>query len=109
MAKRITLTDVDQRKYDALREAIEAALATAERRPALARKLFVLAAKHRNKGRKAAMRRYPFAGKCEISGWTIPRKDAALDELDPTKGYEGPLRWVCQKANGDGTASCGQC
>jgi hypothetical protein len=32
-----------------------------------------------------------------------------LDELEPEKGYEGRVRWVCPKANNSGRHSCGKC
>jgi hypothetical protein len=37
------------------------------------------------------------------------REDAVLDEMEPEKGYSGPVRWVCHKANNSGKRSCGGC
>lgn len=105
----IVLTQADQQRFNELKLSLERVLAEAEQRPALARKIFALAARHRNRGRQAAIRSHAFKGVCEISGLPIARTDAALDELDPTLGYAGPVRWVCQRANGDGRATCGQC
>jgi hypothetical protein len=36
-------------------------------------------------------------------------RDKALDELEPEKGYDGKVRWVCHKGNNSGLRSCGGC
>jgi hypothetical protein len=89
--------------------AISEAVASAHMPPAVAKRLFALAARHRNKGRNAAIKRHPFKGKCEASGKALDRKNAHLDELQPELGYAGKVRWVCPKANNSGKFSCGDC
>ena len=88
-----------------LREAVKNAHAPS----AVAKKIAVAAARERNRGRATAKKRYPFAGVCEASGVAMAKHAAALDELEPEKGYAGRLRWVCAKANNSGSASCGGC
>jgi hypothetical protein len=75
----------------------------------VAKRISVLAMRHRNKGRPAAMLRHPFKGICEVSGQPIERRHAELDEMEPELGYAGKLRWVCQVANNSGKHSCGGC
>ena len=76
---------------------------------AVARRIFTEAAKQRNHGRAAAMKRYPFQGVCEASGKPLHEDNAVLDECEPEKGYSGKVRWVCHKANNSGKSTCGFC
>lgn len=76
---------------------------------AVAKRINVLATRYRNRGRDAALRRYPFEGVCEISGRPLDDKHAVLDETEPELGYAGKLRWVCAVANNSGKHSCGGC
>jgi hypothetical protein len=78
-------------------------------KPGVAKKIFSEAARHRNKGRKTAAKNHPFQGICEAGGGSLDEKDAVLDELEPEKGYQGRVRWVCPKANNSGKRSCGKC
>ena|SRR3989344_2596766 len=76
---------------------------------AVAKRITTRAMYWRNKGRGAAMRRHPFSGICEAGGLPLKKEDKHLDELDPEKGYQGRVRWVCPKANNSGKKSCGGC
>lgn len=89
----------------AMQEAFRSAHAPA----AVAKRITVMAVRQRNRGRAGAIRQHPFQGVCEASGLPILRHDAVLDELEPERGYLGPVRWVCHKANNSGKRSCGQC
>jgi hypothetical protein len=109
MARRIELDDHDEAKAEAVRKLIDDVIRESHNPVAVAKRIAQRATYHRNKGRDAAIKRYPFRGICEASGLPIDRSIAALDELEPEKGYAGKLRWVCQKANGDGKGSCGRC
>ncbi len=105
----LKLSKQDKAIVETVRPAIRAAVQNAQHPSAVAKKITAEAVKHRNRGRAAAIRRYPFKGKCEESGMPLDRRDAVLDELEPEKGYEGRVRWVCPKANNSGTRSCGKC
>ena len=76
---------------------------------AVAKRISAVAVRHRNRGRSAAIKRYPFKGICEASGLPLSDGDKVLDELEPEKGYAGKVRWVCPKANNSGKRSCGGC
>ena len=105
----INLSKHDQDIVTVAIAAIRAAINSAEMKPCVARKICSEATKHRNKGRKAAIKNHPFQGKCEAGGGFLDQKDAVLDELEPEKGYQGKVRWVCHKANNSGKRSCGKC
>ncbi len=109
MAKKIPLTVRDEALFAVVRATIESSMKAAEQRPALARKVAAYGTRWRNKGRVKAIKDNPFTKKCAKSGLPITREQASLDEMDPTKGYEGPVQWVCKKANCDGKFSCGSC
>lgn len=99
----------DEALADTARAAIRDAVGKARAPVAVAKRIVAEAMKHRNRGRKAAIRRHPFKGICEASGARIERMDAVLDEIEPERGYEGKVRWACPKANGSGRRSCGVC
>ena len=105
----IQLDEHDRALVGLVKTAIEAAISSANVPVAVAKRIVSIAMKHRNRGRSAAVRRYPFGGVCEASGQPIAREHAELDEQDPELGYKGRLRWVCQKANNSGTHTCGVC
>ena len=105
----LELSENDQRTTEEVRSAIEAAIQNAENPVAVAKRIVVMAVQQRNRGRRAAMRRHPFRGICERSGKPLLREHAHLDEIDPERGYEGPVRWVCPRANNSGRFSCGAC
>ena len=67
------------------------------------------AIRHRNQGRRLAMKRHPFKGVCEVSRHPLERKHAHLDEMQSELGYSGEVRWTCPKANNSGPHSCGKC
>lgn len=106
---RIIVDDYDQALVDKVVAAIGEAFRNAHRPVAVAKKIVVAAVRFRNKGRDTAIRRHPFAGKCEASGAVLDPRDAVLDELEPEKGYDGRVRWICPKANNSGRRSCGRC
>lgn len=85
------------------------AMSGAHNKVAVTKRIAVFAVRHRNKGRKAAIRRHPFNGNCEASGKPLDRRHAHLDEVQPELGYAGRVRWVCPKANNSGRFSCGKC
>ena len=91
------------------RAIIELAVNRAHRPPGVAKRIAMKATALRNRGRKAAIKRTPFTGICTASGLKLERNQADLDELDPVRGYLGPVRRVCRKANNSGKSSCGQC
>jgi hypothetical protein len=107
--KRLKLDDHDQALVDALTKAFLEALQHAHLPIAIVKRMHSIAAGHRNKGRGAAMKRHPFAGKCENSGLPLAREHAQLDEEEPEVGFTGKVRWVCSRANGNGKHSCGGC
>jgi hypothetical protein len=90
-------------------ETIRTAIAQANMPSAVAKRIAAVAVRHRNRGRAAAIKRYPFRGICEASGLPLSDTDKVLDELEPEMGYEGKVRWVCPKANNSGKRSCGGC
>jgi hypothetical protein len=104
-------------KLDAHDEAIVAtvqaemkkAILTAHGPVAVAKRIGALAIRQRNRGRIAAIKRYPFKGICEASGRPLDEALAELDEMEPELGFAGKLRWVCQRANNSGKHSCGGC
>jgi len=108
MAK-LNLDDHDVALVAKVKAAFDAAIATAHQPIGVAKRIHSLAARRRNKGRLAAMKRYPFHGVCEASGMPLERQHAQLDELEPELGYGGKLRWVCSVANNSGKHSCGRC
>ena len=69
--------------------AIRDAIAQAHMPVAVAKRISVLATRHRNQGKQAAKKRYPFRGICEASGQPLHKSDAVLDECEPEKGYLG--------------------
>jgi hypothetical protein len=105
----LQLDEHDRALTELVRAAIDSAIANAHMRSAVAKRIAVVAMGHRNNGRNAAIRRYPFKNICEVSGAPLAREHADLDELDPELGYAGRLRWVCKLANNSGKASCGVC
>lgn len=105
----IQLDEYDRGLVEMVRQSIECALRQAHMPTAVAKRVAVIAVRHRNKGRAAAKRRYPFAGVCEASGLPLAAEHADLDELDPELGYAGRVRWVCKRANNSGKHSCGGC
>ncbi len=109
MARQIQLDEHDEALAELVRAMIDTAVRIAHRPSGVVKRITAKAVARRNRGRKAAMKRYPFAGKCEVSGRPLCREHADLDELDPVLGYNGPVRWVCKKANNSGTSTCGGC
>ena len=105
----LKLDSHDEALVEVARAAIRVALAKANSRSGVAKRIVTEAMKHRNQGRSAAIRRHPFRGVCEASGEPLDTRDKVLDELDPEKGYSGRVRWVCPKANNSGRRSCGAC
>ena len=109
MPRQIMLDDHDEALAELARAVIELAVNRAHRPSGVAKRIAMKATALRNRGRKAAIRRTPFPGVCEVSGLSLARAHADLDELDPVLGYFGPVRWVCKKANNSGKSTCGQC
>lgn len=105
----IKLNAHDSKLFALAVAAIETAIANAKAPAAVVRKIAAVAVRHRNKGRLAAKGRLPFNGTCAVSGRRLDERDAVLDEMDPHKGYKGPCRWICAKANKSGLRSCGDC
>jgi hypothetical protein len=105
----IKLDDHDAALVETVAAALRNAIASAHSRAAVAKRVTVIAVRERNRGRRGAAKRHPFTGVCEASGLPIDVRDKALDELEPEKGYDGKLRWVCPKANNSGPRSCGGC
>jgi len=105
----IRLSDRDTSLVQRVRAVVEEALREADVSTAVTKRLFAIMAKHRNRGRKPAMRRHPFFGICEASGKPLAREHAHLDEIIPEQGYEGPVRWTCPRGNGSGRHTCGGC
>ena len=99
----------DQGLIDIAVAAMRTAVVAAHSPVAVAKRLVTVAVRHRNRGRLAAIKKYPFQGRCEASGLAIEKHDAVLDEMDPEQGYAGRVRWVCHKANNSGKRSCGGC
>ena len=88
----LELSDHDEKLADEARTAIRAAVGQAHAPAAVAKRIVAEAMKHRNRGRRAAKKRFPFAGVCEASGAPLNESDAVLDELEPELGYNGRLR-----------------
>jgi hypothetical protein len=107
--RKILLDPHDEALMQAARTAIVEACKNAHSPSAVARCLHSVASGIRRKGYHKAVKRHPFAGICEASKLPLDKANAQLDELDPILGYEGPVRWVCAKANGNGKRSCGGC
>jgi hypothetical protein len=107
--RRLKLDEHDTALVAKVKDALDAAIANAHRQSAVAKRIHSLAARYRNRGRTAAMKRHPFAGKCEASGRPLGKEHAQLDELDPELGFAGRVRWVCPGANNNGRYSCGGC
>jgi hypothetical protein len=107
--KGLKLDEHDAALVATVKAALDAAILSAHNPVAIAKRIHSLAARHRMKGRQAAIKRHPFAGVCEVSGQPLERSHAQLDELDPELGYTGRVRWVCPKANHNGHYSCGGC
>jgi len=105
----LTLNNHDEELVKTIKLAIEHAIESAHAPVAVIKRIYVFAVRHRNKGRKAAMKRHPFMGICEASGQILERKHAHLDELEPELGYSGKVRWTCPRANNSGIHSCGKC
>src|SRR6266705_2873998 len=98
----ITLEDHDAALVEVVKAAMDSGMLRAHRPSAVAKRIAVLAVRHRNIGRKAAMKRHPFGGVCEASRQPLAFEHAVLDELEPELGYAGGVRWVCQRANNSG-------
>ncbi|OGF25748.1 hypothetical protein A2303_07170 [Candidatus Falkowbacteria bacterium RIFOXYB2_FULL_47_14] len=105
----LKLDQHDKGLTECIQGQIKEAIVSAHNPVAVAKRIGVIATKHRNKGRISAKKRYPFKGICENSGLPIDKSIASLDEVEPEKGYSGILRWVCQKANNSGLGTCGKC
>ena len=105
----LNLDEHDQTLVTEFRAAMMAALTRAHNRTAVAKRISVLATAQRNRGRRAALARFPFKGICEASGLPLAREHAELEQMEPELGYSGKLRWVCQRRNNSGTHSCGGC
>jgi len=105
----LKLDSHDQTLVAAVQAEMSMAIGAAHNAVAVAKRISVLATANRNKGRDAAIRRYPFKGICEVSGSPLDRQHAELDEMEPELGYAGKFRWVCQVANNSGKHSCGVC
>ena len=105
----LQLDEHDAALVEIARAAIDAAVVQAHSRSAVAKRLTVIAVRHRNRGRTAAQKRHPFRGICEASGQSLDYQHAHLDEMEPELGYAGRVRWVCQRANNSGKHSCGVC
>ena len=105
----LKLDDHDAALVALVKARLDAAVINAHSPSAVAKRIHSLAARHRMKGRVAAIKRHPFKGKCEVSGAPLDKVHAHLDELDPELGYSGRVRWVCQVANNSGRHSCGVC
>jgi hypothetical protein len=105
----LLLDDHDKQLAAAVSGAIADAVRRAHAPAAVAKRITAIAVRHRNRGRAAAIRKHPFTGVCEASGRSMLCDDAVLDEIDPERGYLGPVRWVCHKANNSGKRSCGGC
>ncbi|MFA6304364.1 MAG: hypothetical protein WCV73_02315 [Patescibacteria group bacterium] len=108
--RKIILDKHDEALTDFIRTAIDKVIAKAHMPSGVAKRIVSRAVYHRNMGRKAAIANYPFSGICEVSGLPIDDSIKSLDEIEGAKGYvSGNLRWVCQKANNNGTGTCGKC
>jgi hypothetical protein len=105
----LKLSEHDRSLVEVAIAAIANAVANAESSPAVAKRIASVAMRFRNRGRRPAIRRYPFRGICEASGLPLENRDAVLDELEPELGYAGQVRWICEVANNSGTGSCGGC
>lgn len=105
----LKLDSHDEKLVEEVRRKIGRAVSAAHAPSAVVKRISVLTTRHRNRGRLAAMKRHPFNGVCEASGAPLDRKHACLDELEPERGYDGRVRWVCPRANNSGTYSCGVC
>ncbi|MCO6454782.1 MAG: hypothetical protein J5I93_05730 [Pirellulaceae bacterium] len=105
----ISISNHDDALVQNVHQAIENAFASADAPAAVAKRIAALATRYRNRGREAAKRRHPFQGVCEASGLPLAVEHAHLDELEPERGYDGPVRWVCPRANNSGRFTCGGC
>ncbi len=105
----IKLDDHDAALVDTVVSAFRNAVGSAHSRSAVVKRIVAIAVRERNRGRAAAIRRHPFKGICEASGRPLDERDKALDEVEPKKGYDGKVRWVCHKGNNSGLRSCGGC
>jgi hypothetical protein len=101
----LKLDDHDCTIVSAVKAAMDKAFADAHAPTAVAKRISVLATARRNKGRNAAIRKYPFRGICEASGKPLDKEHAELDEIESELGYAGKLRWLCQRANNSGKHS----
>ena len=104
---KLKLSKHDEDLVQLVRGVIRTAVKNAEVPSAVAKRITSEAVKHRNKDRAAAMRSHPSSGVCEATGKPLDFRDKVLDELEPEKGYEGMVRWVCPKCNNSGNRSCG--
>ena len=95
----LPLDEYDKAIIATVRDAMTNAIEKAHNPVAVAKRMNVLATGYRNRGRRGAMKKYPFKGVCEASGLPLDSKHACLDEIEPWLGYQGKLRWVCPKAN----------
>ena len=106
MKSKLSISKHDEDLVQHVLEVIRTALKNAEVPTVVAKRIMVVAVSQRNKGRSAAIRSHPFSGVCEATGKLLDPRDKVLDELEPEKGYEGKLRWVCPKCNNSGNRSC---
>lgn len=107
----IDLDEHDQKLFERVRKSIEDAYNEAHIRSAVAKKIASRATYFRNKGRLQAIRQHPFKGICEVpghNGGRLDKNDKHLDEIDPKRGYEGPVRWACPLGNNSGKRRCGE-
>lgn len=107
--RQIQLDAHDEELVAEVEKLISAAYSKANKPAGVARRIAVISVRFRNKGRAKARKHTPFDGKCAASGLFLEQKYAVLDEMDNNLGYEGELRWVCQKKNNSGNHSCGGC
>lgn len=70
----LQLSDHDRAIVEVVRSAMTEALKQAHAPAAVAKRIAALAARSRNKGRAAAIRRHPFQGICEASGKPLARE-----------------------------------
>jgi hypothetical protein len=104
---KLKLSRHDETLVQHVRGVIRRAVKNADMPSAVAKRITSEAVSQRNKGRFAAIRSHPFRGVCEKTGKPLDSRDKVLDEMEPEKGYEGKVRWVCPKCNNSGNRSCG--
>src|SRR5260370_18052185 len=107
MIKKLKLDAHDTALVTLVKATLDAAIASAHAPSAVAKRLHSLAARHRMKGRAAAMKRHPFNNVCEASGAPIAKKYPQRDQLDPEKGDACRPRWGCSGATYTGPPTSG--